>query len=160
MNPNYSMSPGSSDAALADDSSSTASVCQNYENSLRDSDSLSSLGSSSRFGTVNSSILSSLPGSVLSAGHHWAYPPDFPPAKTHKQAEEQEVVDPACDEFGEVILQPGHQDRKEQPSSLVFAIRLPEPGASESKRSPGDTDTASVCSVSIGEPASLSHSDA
>lgn len=130
------------DDALTEDS---ASVYQNYENSLRDSD-CSSIGT---VGTVNSSILSSL------SRHHWA-------AAVADLREEAKFAD----EFGEVRAKDIPAD---PPSSLVFAIRLPDaagtapvlpritaPVVVPSVPPPEAAEASSACSVSIGEPQSLS----
>ncbi|KAK3914413.1 MDM10-complementing protein 1 [Frankliniella fusca] len=126
------------DDALTEDS---ASVYQNYENSLRDSDcssSSSSLGSST-VGTVNSSILSSL------SRHHWAaaalsldldrdLEKKGPPAADVDAKPAASLDVPGGeDEFGEVPparsrpRRPGHLEAAPPPpSSLVFTIRLPD----------------------------------
>lgn len=154
------------DDALTDDS---ASVYQNYENSLRDSD-CSSLGT---VGTVNSSILSSL------SRHHWATAALAADLGADASAREKAATKAATkatsfpdDEFGEV-WGGGHPEVEAPPSSLVFAIRLPNaagappvlprltapvvvPSDKKLPTPPADSSSSSACSVSIGGPESLS----
>ncbi|KAE8737123.1 hypothetical protein FOCC_FOCC017417 [Frankliniella occidentalis] len=154
------------DDALTDDS---ASVYQNYENSLRDSD-CSSLGT---VGTVNSSILSSL------SRHHWATAALAADLGADASAREKAATKAATkatsfpdDEFGEV-WGGGHPEVEAPPSSLVFAIRLPNaagvppvlprltapvvvPSDKKLPTPPVDSSSSSACSVSIGGPESLS----